>query len=183
MATIVENNAKKQLLWIGMGSILMFFGGLTSAYIVRKPEGNWLEFVLPEYFTFSTVIIVLSSILLFFVKGQLRKNNSAFQLVLSVLLLGLLFTFFQFKGWQQLIAQGVYLTGEGSNASGSFLYVLTLAHLVHLFGGLIALLYVTIQSKKKVFTIENSLAIDLTSLYWHFLALLWLFVFALLNFY
>ena len=183
MATIVENNAKKQLLWIGMGSIIMFFGGLTSAYIVRKPEGNWLEFVLPEYFTISTIIIVLSSIVLFFVKGQLRKNNSAFQLVLSVLLLGLLFTFFQFKGWQQLIAQGVYLTGEGSNASGSFLYVLTLAHLVHLFGGLIALLYVTIQSKKKVFTIENSLAIDLTSLYWHFLALLWLFVFALLNFY
>ena len=183
MAMTVENNAKKQLLWIGMGSILMFFGGLTSAYIVRKPEGNWLEFVLPEYFTFSTGIIVLSSIVLFFVKGQLRKNNSAFQLVLSVLLLGLLFTFFQFKGWQQLIAQGVYLTGEGSNASGSFLYVLTLAHLVHLFGGLIALLYVTIQSKKKVFTIENSLAIDLTSLYWHFLALLWLFVFALLNFY
>jgi len=183
MAMTVENNAKKQLLWIGMGSILMFFGGLTSAYIVRKPEGNWLEFVLPEYFTFSTVIIVLSSVVLFFVKGQLRKNNSAFQLVLSVLLLGLLFTFFQFKGWQQLIAQGVYLTGEGSNASGSFLYVLTLAHLVHLFGGLIALLYVTIQSKKKVFTIENSLAIDLTSLYWHFLALLWLFVFALLNFY
>ena len=183
MAMTVENNAKKQLLWIGMGSILMFFGGLTSAYIVRKPEGNWLEFVLPEYFTFSTVIIVLSSVVLFFVKGQLRKNNSAFQLVLSVLLLGLLFTFFQFKGWQQLISQGVYLTGEGSNASGSFLYVLTLAHLVHLFGGLIALLYVTIQSKKKVFTIENSLAIDLTSLYWHFLALLWLFVFALLNFY
>ena len=183
MAMTVENNAKKQLLWIGMGSILMFFGGLTSAYIVRKPEGNWLEFVLPEYFTFSTVIIVLSSVVLFFVKGQLRKNNSAFQLVLSVLILGLLFTFFQFKGWQQLIAQGVYLTGEGSNASGSFLYVLTLAHLVHLFGGLIALLYVTIQSKKKVFTIENSLAIDLTSLYWHFLALLWLFVFALLNFY
>ena len=183
MAMTVENNAKKQLLWIGMGSILMFFGGLTSAYIVRKPEGNWMEFILPEYFTFSTVIIVLSSILLFFVKGQLRKNNSAFQLVLSVLLLGLLFTFFQFKGWQQLIAQGVYLTGEGSNASGSFLYVLTLAHLVHLFGGLIALLYVTIQSKEKVFTIENSLAIDLTSVYWHFLALLWLFLYALLYFY
>jgi len=183
MAMTVENNAKKQLLWIGMGSILMFFGGLTSAYIVRKPEGNWLEFVLPEYFTISTIIIMVSSIILFFVKGQLRKNNSAFQLILSVLLLGLLFTFFQFKGWQQLISQGVYLTGEGSNASGSFLYVLTLAHLLHLFGGLIALLYVTIQSKKKVFTIENSLAIDLTSLYWHFLALLWLFVFALLNFY
>jgi cytochrome c oxidase subunit 3 len=183
MATIIENNAKKQLLWIGMGSIIMFFGGLTSAYIVRKPEGNWLEFVLPEYFTISTIIIVLSSIVLFFVKGQLRKNNSAFQLVLSVLLLGLLFTFFQFKGWQQLISQGIYLTGEGSNASGSFLYVLTLAHLVHLLGGLVALIYVTIQAKKNIFTTKDSLAIDLTSVYWHFLALLWLFLYALLNFY
>ena len=113
----------------------------------------------------------------------MRKNNSAFQLVLSVLILGLLFTFFQFKGWQQLISQGVYLTGEGSNASGSFLYVLTLAHLVHLLGGLVALIYVTIQAKNNVFTIKNSLAIDLTSVYWHFLALLWLFLYALLNFY
>ena len=183
MAIIVENNAKKQLLWIGMASILMFFGGLTSAYIVRKPEGNWLDFVLPEYFTFSTIIIVISSILLFFIKGQLRKNKSIFYIVLSTLILGLLFSFFQFKGWQELISQGVYLTGEGSNASGSFLYVLTLAHLVHLIGGLIALGYISYKSKQNTYTIENCLAIDLTSVYWHFLALLWLFLFVLINFY
>tara|TARA_B100001173_G_scaffold269865_1_gene246991 strand:- start:464 stop:1027 length:564 start_codon:yes stop_codon:yes gene_type:complete len=187
MSTTTENtalnNALKLLLWIGMGSILMFFAGLTSAYIVRKPEGNWIEFTLPEYFTFSTIVILLSSILLFFVKAQIRKNNSSFKLVLSVLMLGLLFTFFQVKGWQQLISQGVYLTGEGSNASGSFLYVITLAHLVHFFGGLVPLIYVTIQAKKKVYTTKNSLAIDLTSVYWHFLALLWLFLYALFIFY
>ena len=120
MAALIENNAKKQLLWIGMGSILMFFGGLTSAYIVRKPEGNWLDFTLPEYFTISTLIIIISSVLLFFVKGKLRKNKSIFNLVFSVLLLGILFSFFQFKGWQEVIAQGVYLTGEGSNASTSY---------------------------------------------------------------
>ena len=62
MAITVENNAKKQLLWIGMGSIVMFFAGLTSAYIVRKPEGNWLEFALPESFLISSAIIFISSI-------------------------------------------------------------------------------------------------------------------------
>ena len=183
MALTIENNAKKQLLWIGMGSILMFFAGLTSAYIVRKPEGEWLDFILPEQFTISTLIIIVSSILLFFVKGRLRKNQSVFNLVLSVLVLGISFSFFQFQGWQELIAQGVYLTGEGSNASGSFLYVLTLAHLVHLIGGLIALAYVSYKSKQNIYTIENCLAIDLTSVYWHFLALLWLFLFFLINFY
>ena len=183
MEITVEKNAKTQLLWIGMGSILMFFAGLTSAYIVRKPEGDWLDFVLPEYFTFSTIVIVLSSLLLFFVKGRLRNKKSIYNLVISVLVLGLLFLFFQFKGWQELIAQGVYLTGEGSNASGSFLYVLTLAHLVHLIGGLIALGYISFKSKQNTYTIENCLAIDLTSVYWHFLALLWLFLFVLINFY
>jgi|TARA_B100000530_G_C15809475_1_gene428964 cytochrome c oxidase subunit 3 len=183
MEITVEKNAKTQLLWIGMGSILMFFAGLTSAYIVRKPEGDWLDFVLPEYFTFSTIVIVLSSLLLFFVKGRLRNKKSIYNIVISVLALGLLFSFFQFKGWQELIAQGVYLTGEGSNASGSFLYVLTLAHLVHLIGGLIALGYISFKSKQNTYTIENCLAIDLTSVYWHFLALLWLFLFVLINFY
>ena len=183
MSISVENNAKKQLLWIGMGSILMFFAGLTSAYIVRKPEGNWLDFTLPEYFTFSTVVIVISSVLLFFVRGKLKNNKSIFNILLSVLFLGFIFSFFQFKGWQELISQGVYLTGEGSNASGSFLYVLTVAHLVHLIGGLIALIYIIIKSKENIYTIENCLAIELTSVYWHFLALLWLFLFFLINFY
>ena len=79
MEITVEKNAKTQLLWIGMGSILMFFAGLTSAYIVRKPEGDWLDFVLPEYFTFSTIVIVLSSLLLFFVKGRLKNKKSIYR--------------------------------------------------------------------------------------------------------
>ena len=94
MAISIENNAKKQLLWIGMGSILMFFAGLTSAYIVRKPEGDWLDFMLPEYFTISTIIILLSSIVLFFVKGNLRKEKPVFNIVTVTLVLGVLFTFF-----------------------------------------------------------------------------------------
>ena len=183
MGLTVENNAKKQLLWIGMAAIIMFFAGLTSAYIVRKPEGNWIEFALPNYFLVSTAIIVISSLLLFFIKGRLKANNSIFSLVFSVLILGILFSFFQFKGWEQLVDQGIYLTGAGSNASGSFLYVLTLAHLVHLFGGLIALAYVTVKSRLDAYTINNCLGLELTAIYWHFLAILWILLFFLLKFF
>ena len=61
---LIENRSLKQLLWVGIGSIVMFFAGLTSAYVVRKPQGNWQEFVLPEWFTFSTIIVVISSVIL-----------------------------------------------------------------------------------------------------------------------
>ena len=183
MALTIENNAKKQLLWIGMGSILMFFAGLLSYYIARKAEGNWLDFVFPEQFDSSTLVIVISSFVLLLTKFKFQKNRSVFFPILSVLFLGFLFTFFQYQGWVQLINQGIYLTGEGSNASGSITFVLTAAHLVHLLGGLIALSYVTKLASKEKFHIKNSLAFNLTSLYWHFLALIWLILYILLKFY
>ena len=46
---LIQKKSLKQLLWIGIGAIVMFFAGLTSAYIVRKAEGNWLEFILPDW--------------------------------------------------------------------------------------------------------------------------------------
>ena len=148
----VKNRPLKQLLWIGIGSISMFFAGLTSAYIVRKAEGNWTEFILPEWFWYSTITIVLSSILLILAKQKIKKDKSVFGLVLIVFILGVLFSFFQLNGWEELTNQGVYLTGEGSNVAGSFLYVLTLSHLVHLTGGLIALLVTSINAKRKKYS-------------------------------
>ena len=70
---------------------------------------------------------------------------------------------------KKLTNQGVFLTGEGSNASGSFLYILTLAHLVHLVGGLVALLFSSVNAVKGKYSLENSIGLDLTSTYWHFL--------------
>ena len=125
--------AKTQLLWIGMGAIGMFFAGLTSAYIVRKAEGNWLDFNIPESFVFSTITIILSSMLLILAKKKIKKNDIPFSFLIGGLVLGLTFAFFQINGWKELIQEGVFLTGEGSNVSGSFLYVITLSHLVHLF--------------------------------------------------
>ena len=180
--SVVKNRALKQLLWVGMGSIAMFFAGLTSAYIVRRAEGNWTEFILPEWFWYSTITIILSSVVLILAKQKIKQDKSVFSLVLSVFVLGLLFTFFQLNGWQELTNQGVYLTGEGSNVAGSFLYVLTLSHLVHLIGGLIALLVTAINAKRNKYSAENHLGLEITSIYWHFLSILWIYLFCFLKY-
>ena len=94
----------------------------------------------------------------------------------------MVFVYFQFKGWQELTLQGVYLTGEGSNVAGSFLYVLTLAHLVHLVGGIIALIFAIYFSLKKIYSTDNMLSFKLISTYWHFLGVLWLFLYLFLKY-
>ncbi|MBT4345405.1 MAG: heme-copper oxidase subunit III [Flavobacteriales bacterium] len=177
-----KNKALKQLLWVGMGSIAMFFAGLTSAYIVRKAEGNWVDFILPEWFVYSTIVIVISSLLLIIATQRIKKNKEIFALILSVFLLGGLFTYLQINGWKELTSMGVYLTGVGSNVAGSFLYVLTLSHLVHLAGGLIALFVAAIHVKTKKYTSESFLGLEITAIYWHFLSILWLYLFFFLKY-
>jgi cytochrome c oxidase subunit 3 len=179
---LVKNRALKQLLWVGIGSISMFFAGLTSAFIVRKAEGNWTEFLLPSWFWYSTITIVISSLLLIFALQKIKKDKSSFSLVISVFFLGLLFSFFQLNGWQSLTQKGVYLTGAGSNVAGSFLYILTLSHLVHLLGGLIALLVTSINIKRGKYSSQSYLGVELTCIYWHFLSILWIYLFVFLKY-
>jgi cytochrome c oxidase subunit 3 len=182
MKKSIKEKALKQLLWVGIVSISMFFAGLTSAFIVRKAEGNWTEFILPDWFIASTFVIILSSVLLFFVRGRLKKGKSVFNLLFTTLLLGIIFSYLQFEGWGQLTNQGIYLTGVGSNVAGSFLYVLTLSHLVHLAGGVVALVFASVKSKLNLYSADNCLGLDLTMMYWHFLAVLWLYLFIFLKF-
>jgi cytochrome c oxidase subunit 3 len=179
---IVKNKALKQLLWIGMGSIGMFFAGLTSAYIVRKAEGNWVDFILPEWFVYSTIVIVISSLILIFATRRIKKNKEIFSLIVLVFLLGGLFTYLQINGWKELTSMGVYLTGEGSNVAGSFLYILTLSHLVHLAGGLIALFVAAINIKTKKYNSKSFLGLEITAIYWHFLSVLWIYLFFFLKY-
>ena len=95
---LIQNRSLKQLLWIGIGSIIMFFAGLTSAYVVRKPQGNWAEFLLPDWFLFSTITIILSSVILIIAKSKLNQNKEAFILVVITLILGGIFSYFQCDG-------------------------------------------------------------------------------------
>lgn len=180
-----ERKAAKPLLYIAMVSIVMLFSGLTSAYIVRADNGNWLVFDLPKALFVSTALVICSSIALLFAQFALRKNHKGIlQAALwSTFALGIGFVFSQIESWHQLTQMGIYFIGKHSNASGSFLYLLALVHMLHLFGGLIALLVTAINSLRGKYTAVSHLGFSLCVIYWHFLTLLWIYLFLFLYFY
>lgn len=177
-----QRKASKPLLWVGIVSIVMLFAGLTSAYVVRADNGNWLIFNLPDIFFISTAIIVTSSLTLFLALKMAKKNNQMGMILglVATFILGIAFTFTQFEGWNELTAKGIVFAGKYSNASGSFLYVLTGLHLAHLAGGLISLLVTLVNGLRRKYNAENTLGLELCSIYWHFLDILWVYLFLFL---
>ena len=177
-----KKNSAKPLLWVSMISMSMVFAGLTSALVVRKAEGNWLEFDYPIWFYLSTILIISSSFSINWAKNNIRENklDTAHKAFLWTLVLGFGFALSQYFTWQALYNDGVYFTGPGSNASGSFLYVLTLLHLLHLAGGIISLIITTIKAKKEIYSSTNLLGVELCAIFWHFLDFLWLYLFLFL---
>jgi cytochrome c oxidase subunit 3 len=118
----IRNKTAKPMLYVAIGSMVMLFGGLTSAYVVRHAEGNWLVFTMPQAFYFSTALMLLSSLTMNFALMAAKKNNftQIKQALGATLVLGIGFMFCQFMGWSQLSAQKVFFAGKDSNASGSF---------------------------------------------------------------
>lgn len=175
-------NPKKFLLWMFMVSIVMVFAALTSAYIVRQAEGNWLQYDLPSALWITTGIILASSVTMHWGLLSLKKDNKSNALVgvIITFVLGIVFLIGQVKVWEILVANDVYFVG---NPGGSFLYVLTGFHGVHLVSGLIYLLIVLVQLGRNKISSEKPLAMELSTTYWHFLDGLWLYlyVFLLLN--
>lgn len=175
----------KPLLYIGIVSIIMLFAGLTSAYVVRADNGNWLVFQLPDVMILSTGIMVTSSITILIAQRAIKKDNNkgAILGLLFTLILGLVFVYTQILGWRQLTAQGIYFAGKYSNASGSFLYFIALIHILHLVGGFIAILVSLTKCLLKKYSSADYLGIELTAIYWHFMDLLWVYLFLFLYFY
>lgn len=180
----IRNKTAKPMLYVAIGSMVMLFGGLTSAYVVRHAEGNWLVFTMPRAFYFSTALMLLSSLTMNFALMAAKKNNftQIKQALGATLVLGIGFMFCQFMGWSQLSAQKVFFAGKDSNASGSFFYVLTGLHLAHLLGGMLYLLAVNIKALKNKYTAQNYLSLQLCATYWHFLDGLWIYLFFFLIF-
>jgi cytochrome c oxidase subunit 3 len=177
---IKEQRAKKMMLWVGMISMAMTFAGLTSAYVVSSTRADWLsKFEMPSAFALSTLVILLSSITFYIAKKSLRLDKIKITkvLILTTFLLALLFVFLQFKGFGYIIAQGYYFTGAESSITTSFLYVLVLLHLAHLFAGLIVLSVVYFQLVKGRYSSANSLGFELAHLFWHFLDFLWIYLY------
>jgi cytochrome c oxidase subunit 3 len=175
-------NPKKFALWLFMVSVVMIFAALTSAYIVRQAEGNWLIFELPSLFWVNTIIIVISSITMHWAY-MAAKRDSTETVKLAILLttiLGIAFLVGQFLAWGDLVSNSVYFVG---NPSGSFVYVLSGLHGVHIVGGVVFLLIVLRAAFTLKIHSKNLSLIEMCATYWHFLDGLWLylFIFLLLN--
>ena len=172
-------NPKKFALWIFMITVVMIFASLTSAYIVKKAEGDWLLIEFPQLFKLTSVLIVLSSISMHFAYIAAKRNN-LFNIRLGLGITGVLaiaFTVGQYMSWGELVAQGVYFVG---NPAGSFIYVFTGLHVAHLAGGLIFLLVVVRRSFAYRVHSKSLLSIELCTTYWHFLGGLWLYLYLFL---
>ncbi len=179
-----KRKAAKPMMWIGIVGIVMLFAGLTSAYIVRQAEGNWLYFDLPQMFYASTVVILISSATMLLAQRAIKKGNQSLAQkgLLATLIAGLLFCVTQFWAWGDLVDAGVFFAGRESNASGSFLYALSGVHLAHLFGGILALLVTTIKAYRGRYSAENHTGIEVAAIYWHFLDVLWVYLLLFLLF-
>jgi cytochrome c oxidase subunit 3 len=147
---------------------------------------DWLkDFQLPSAFFFSTAVIIGCSVTFHLAKKAIqkddRKGTTAF--LLATLALGILFVFLQFVGFGQIVESGYYFTGAESSITTTFLYIVTVVHLLHLAGGLISLLIIIYNHFKQKYNSAQTLGIELGAMYWHFLDLLWVLLFLFLFFF
>ena len=176
----------KLILLFAMVSMTMMFAGLTSAFVVSKSRVDWLkDFQLPPAFYISTVFIIGCSVTFHLAKKAIRKDNrSQTTLMLwATLVLGISFVFLQFTGFGQIVESGYYFTGPESSITTTFLYIVALMHLLHLAGGLISLLIIIYNHYKQKYNSSQTLGIELGAMYWHFLDLLWVYLFVFLYFF
>ncbi|MEN8125606.1 MAG: cytochrome c oxidase subunit 3 [Bacteroidota bacterium] len=175
----VKEKSYKQMLWVSMISMTMMFAGLTSAYVVSRNREDWVQFDLPQAFYISTLLIILSSITFFLankVLGQDKRSQTTIFLLLT-LLLGLGFVYFQFHGFSQLIDTGLFFTGKESNVASSFLYVITLAHVIHVLAGILVLIWIIFRHFLNKYSSNDKLGLELGAIFWHFVDALWIYLF------
>ncbi|HWS60878.1 MAG TPA: cytochrome c oxidase subunit 3 [Flavobacterium sp.] len=176
----------KLLLLFAMISMVMMFAGLTSAFVVSKSRADWLkDFQLPTAFYYSTVVIIGCSITFHLAKKAIQKDKQkeTTTFLLATLALGILFVVLQFVGFGQIVESGYYFTGAESSITTTFLYIVTLVHLLHLAGGLIALFVIIFKQLKNKYNSKETLGIELGAMYWHFLDFLWIYLFLFLFFF
>jgi len=177
-ATRVPQRAYITGMFIALAGILMFFMAFVSAYIVRKdmPNSAWIPLQVPRVLWLNTLVLIASSLTLARAHNRFTaKDEEGFRhWWATTTFLGILFVAGQIIAWRQLAAQGIFLA---SNPSSSFFYVFTGAHGLHLLGGILALLYVQFRATRKV---ARGTAIEVVSMYWHFMDGLWVFLFLLL---
>lgn len=178
----------KFVVWLMMIGSGMLFMAFSSALIVSKADGvknqAWLEYDIPMWFTWSTIVVVISSIFMHWAYANVKKDNNKLATILTfiTMILGVVFITSQVMGYKELVAQGIYFSNEeAKDIAGSFFYVITGAHLVHILLGLAILLYTLIQLIRNKISGSKPIMMYVATFYWHFLGFLWIYLFLLLN--
>jgi len=192
---------------VAIAPIIMLFVSFTSAYIVRqglptfdehtgKYVRDWLAVNLPMVLLLiNTGLLVLSSVTMEMARRKIARqvalapvqsipgvslgNERSLPWLNITTVLGLAFLAGQWLAWRELAARGFYLA---TSASSSFVYLLTGTHAIHLAGGVVALVYAALTPLFHKPLEAQRIVIDVAAWYWHFMALLWIYIFALLVF-
>jgi cytochrome c oxidase subunit 3 len=194
-------------LLVALAPIIMLFVSFTSAYIVRQGlptldertgtyVRDWLQVSLPTgLLLVNTLLLIVSSITMEFSRQKITREvalapvksipgisigeGRGFPWLGSTIVLGMGFLIGQWMAWRELAARGFFLA---TSPSSSFVYLLTGTHAIHLAGGVLALLYAGVISLVNRPVEVRRIVVDITAWYWHFMALLWIYIFALLEF-
>ena len=180
-AEVKTTRAKKMMLWFGIISLGMSFAGFTSAYIVSRSGEGWLtDMQLPQAFYVSLVVIVLSSITMHFAKVLVSKEEQTTGMLLLgvTFLFGVAFVYLQFRGFSEMINEfGMNPTGPTSNTKGTFIFLIASFHIAHVIAALISLLVVIYNHYKQKYKGGKTLGIELAATFWHFVDILWIYLF------
>ncbi|MEC8738554.1 MAG: cytochrome c oxidase subunit 3, partial [Bacteroidota bacterium] len=156
----------------------------TSAYIVRIKEGNWLKFDLPDAFLYSSIIIAISSFFMQWAYQSAKRDDIKFVRIglLITCFFGILFLVLQIIGFGELVARGLHFVQKGDKISASFFYVISGVHWLHLLGGLVALFVLIARAFRMEIHKKNILSINMLNTYWHFIGILWVYLYLFLYF-
>ncbi len=165
----------KFTLWVAIGSIIMMFAGLTSAFIVKSNQVNWKTVELPKAFYVSTAVILLSSLTIqLALRSFKQREMKKYRMLMGVtLLLGAAFVVLQWQGFKELWEQHIRFKGAGA---GQFLYVIFGLHALHVIGGIIALFVMFVKTYVGKTKLYSSVPVEVMALYWHFVDVLWLYL-------
>ena len=165
----------KFTLWVAIGSIVMMFAGLTSAFIVKSNMASWTAVTLPKVFYISTIVILASSITVqMALRSFKNREMNNYRLLIGVtLLLGIAFIVLQWMGFNNLWAQQVTLKGSGA---GQFLYVIFGLHAIHVIGGIVTLIVMFLKAYFGKIKLYSSVPVEVAATYWHFVDGLWIYL-------
>lgn len=171
-----KTHPTKFTLWVALGSIIMMFAGLTSAYIVKSNQAGWRSVEMPQIFWYSTAVILLSSVMMqMALRSFKQREMNRYRLFMAVtVLLGILFIVLQCRGFLQLWNSGVQF--KGASGAGQFLYVIAGLHVAHVLGGVITLIVMFIQAFFGRTKLYSSVPVEIAATYWHFVDLLWIYL-------